>query len=225
MTPFETVIDSVAPFGADFTIPDHLVGSLTVLVMARDDAALLEAEAVEVSVVPAGSPENISVTPSGPLTIPLYDTLALTVLADIAPSVTADITSSAAGTVYQSYDGAVATVSPEGEIAGVALGLADVLVTNGEVIAVPVEVVDVDHDGDGLWSGDEGEDDIDGDGIPNYFDLDSDGDGLDDDVDPDPFVRADGLPLNGWLTLAVALGGLAAAYVWLRGRTALRRQC
>ncbi len=40
--------------------------------------------------------------------------------------------------------------------------------------------LDPDSDGDGLWDADEGVDDVDHDGLPNYLDTDSDGDGYSD---------------------------------------------
>ena len=51
-----------------------------------------------------------------------------------------------------------------------------------------------DDDGDGILNGDEGQDDIDGDGIPNYQDTDVDGNGLLDVVDGTGDADSDGTP-------------------------------
>merc|ERR1712000_520868 len=52
---------------------------------------------------------------------------------------------------------------------------------------------DEDSDGDGIPDADEGSDDSDGDGIPDYIDEDSDGDGIDDSEEAsDPEADCDG---------------------------------
>ena len=45
------------------------------------------------------------------------------------------------------------------------------------------DVLDIDDDGDGIATADEGSADLDGDGIPNYLDNDSDGDGIGDSLE------------------------------------------
>ena len=48
--------------------------------------------------------------------------------------------------------------------------------------------LDLDDDDDGILDATEGNDDTDGDGIPNRLDLDSDGDGIPDNVEAHPRI-------------------------------------
>jgi len=51
-----------------------------------------------------------------------------------------------------------------------------------------------DSDGDGLTDGQEGGEDADGDGTPNYLDSDADGDGIEDAIEGDTDPDGDGVP-------------------------------
>ncbi len=82
-----------------------------------------------------------------------------------------------------------------------------------------------DTDGDGILDSVEGNDDVDGDNIPNFLDLDSDGDGISDKVENglglNPYAADDPgeLPLSHWpCVLLLAVAGLLC----LRGRIAIR---
>ena len=57
-----------------------------------------------------------------------------------------------------------------------------------------MDALDVDDDGDGILSEDEGLQDIDGDGVPNHLDEDSDGDGLTDLQEGTSDTDCDGIP-------------------------------
>ena len=69
-----------------------------------------------------------------------------------------------------------------------------------------------DSDRDGMSNSDEGTDDTDGDGIPNYLDIDSDGDGVLDQLEvvfgTDPYDAGDmaSLPLHSWPLVLALLG-------------------
>lgn len=54
--------------------------------------------------------------------------------------------------------------------------------------------LDTDHDGDGQLTGDEGSNDPDGDGVPNYLDTDSDDNGVSDSLDSTADSDGDGTP-------------------------------
>ncbi len=58
---------------------------------------------------------------------------------------------------------------------------------------VTINVVRIDTDGDGIFDDVEGDDDLDGDGVPNDEDLDSDGDGILDEVEGDIDTDGDGV--------------------------------
>jgi len=76
-------------------------------------------------------------------------------------------------------------------------------------------------DGDGMSNVEEGADDPDGDGIPNYLDPDSDNDGISDraeisfGLDPYTADPPGTLPLATW---PVAIGILMAALAWFKRR-------
>jgi hypothetical protein len=84
---------------------------------------------------------------------------------------------------------------------------------NSSVTSEAVKVVDPDGDadGDGILNGDEGADDPDHDGTPNYLDEDSDNDGAYDAIehelqsDPYDFEHPTPLPLRAWPWLLLFL--------------------
>lgn len=87
------------------------------------------------------------------------------------------------------YQIVVVSVGTPGAIlpAIVAGGVVDSWEALPETVADAAEAVaydpELDQDGDGILDIDEGQEDLDGDGVPNYLDLDSDGDGVPDAVE------------------------------------------
>ncbi|WP_428267233.1 choice-of-anchor L domain-containing protein [Haliangium sp.] len=140
-------LESSEGFDLAYTVPTDSIGEITLYAIGYDNEAnRTYSNSVNVPITLAAVLQSVEIVGGEPVLVGLGSTQTLTVRGHYDDGVTRDITSAASGTVYQTANPAIVTVSATGSIAATGPGITTVVARNGDRQAsVSVTVLNPNH--------------------------------------------------------------------------------
>jgi len=144
--PGETTTLTAPPWEFSVAVPASIAGPFPIAAVAKDAGGTYYSARIDLEVVPSAELLTLSVSPANVTLVEPGFPQPLAVEGRYADGIMRDLTSPGIGTVYESDDPSIVTVSAEGLIEAQGNGTATLIVTNGQVSAVVTVVVEMPTD-------------------------------------------------------------------------------